>query len=287
MRVLSGRLKAVLVATIATAILVGIFGPATTLASDPTGLARFMRAVGHVESGGNYAAYNSMTGAYGKYQILPSNWTAWSRQYLRDPSAKPTPANQEKLAALKMTGLFRWLGTWPRVAYWWLTGSDRTSGWSDSATHYVERLMAYYFTVGGAATPVRDGTTTKAKAAVKRYSEQSASITYIGAWRAASFRGYAGGAVRYASAGGATASLGFTGRRIVWYGPVGPTRGKARVLVDGKFVKMVDLHRSSFSARKAIFTAGWAKTGRHTLEIQVVGTPGRKLVAIDELAITN
>jgi len=47
--VLSGRLKAVLVASLATVILIGIMGPASTLASDPPGLARFMAAVGHVE----------------------------------------------------------------------------------------------------------------------------------------------------------------------------------------------------------------------------------------------
>jgi hypothetical protein len=287
LRVLRGRLKAVVVAIFATTILVGIIGPATTLASDPSGLPRFMRAVGHIESGGNYSARNLMSGAYGKYQILPSSWAAWARQYLGDVGAPATPANQEKVAHDKMSGLFRWLGTWRRVAYWWLTGSDRTTGWSDSATRYVTRIMAYYYAVGGALTPVRDKGSTSAKAAAKHFSERSSSIDYNGSWRSASFGRYAGGAVTYASKAGATASFSFTGRRIVWYGPVGPTRGKARVLVDGKLVKTVNLQRGSFSSRKAIFTTHWSSAGRHTLRIEVVATPGRKLVAIDELVVTK
>jgi hypothetical protein len=51
--VLSGRLKAVLVASLATIILIGVIAPATTLASDPPGLARFMAVIGRVESGGD------------------------------------------------------------------------------------------------------------------------------------------------------------------------------------------------------------------------------------------
>ena len=82
-----------------------------------------------------------ISGAYGKYQIMPSNWPAWARQYLGNANAKPTPANQEKVAAGKMTSLYRWLGSWKRVAYWWLTGSSRTTGWSSYAKRYVAKVM--------------------------------------------------------------------------------------------------------------------------------------------------
>ena len=57
---LSGRLKAVLVATLATIALVGsLLAPAATLANDPPGLSRFMYAMGQVESHGNYYARNA------------------------------------------------------------------------------------------------------------------------------------------------------------------------------------------------------------------------------------
>jgi transglycosylase-like protein len=279
LRVLSGRLKAVLVATLAAIILVGVIVPAATLASDPPGLARFKTAMGRVESGGDYYARNGRSGAYGKYQIMPASWRAWAGRYLGNPYAKPTPANQEIVAGAKMRALYRGLGSWRRVAYWWLTGSSRSSSWSTYATRYVGRVMRYY----------NSSTTTPRAAAdpLHRYSEASAAITYGGSWRSASHRGYAGGAVRYATAAGATASFTFTGTKVIWYGPVGPTRGQARIRIDGAYVTTVNLFRSSFAAQKVVFAKGWAAAGKHTLVIEVVGTHGHPYVAIDQLAIAD
>ena len=41
---------------------------------------------------------NSTSGAIGKYQIMPTNWRAWSLKYLGNANAAPTPANQETVA---------------------------------------------------------------------------------------------------------------------------------------------------------------------------------------------
>ena len=91
MRVLSGRLKAVLVATLATIILVGSPRAVGTLANDPPGLARFMYAIGQVESHGDYSARNESSGAYGKYQIMPASWRAWAGRYLGDSEREAQP----------------------------------------------------------------------------------------------------------------------------------------------------------------------------------------------------
>jgi hypothetical protein len=72
---------------------------------------------------------------------------------------------------------------------------------------------------------------------------------------------------------------------VTWIGPLGPTRGKARVLVDGVVVRTVDLDRSSFLARRDLFSAGWSRAGAHTLTIEVVGAANGKIVAIDELVV--
>ena len=40
------------------------------------------------ESGGNYGAYNSSSGAYGKYQIIPSTWAAHCSGVSRDPAGQ-------------------------------------------------------------------------------------------------------------------------------------------------------------------------------------------------------
>ena len=280
MRVLSGRLKAVLVATLATIVLVGVLGPATTLASDPPGLSRFKYAMGQVESGGNYYARNPYSGAYGKYQIMPSNWPSWALRYIGNANARQTPANQEIVASGKFRSLYKGLESWRRVAYWWLTGSSQTTGWSTYATRYVSKVMTIYR--GTAEAP-----TTAASTSIHRYSEGSSKVTYSGTWRMASHPSYAGDKAKYSTKAGATASFAFSGTKVIWYGPVGPTRGKARVLIDGTYVKTVNLYSSSFTARKAVFSKSWAAAGAHTLVIEVVGTAGHPYVAIDGFTVVD
>ena len=280
MRVLSGRLKAVLVATLATIVLVGVLGPATTLASDPPGLSRFKYAMGQVESGGNYYARNPYSGAYGKYQIMPSNWPSWALRYIGNANARQTPANQETVASGKFRSLYKGLLSWRRVAYWWLTGSSQTTGWSTYATRYVSRVMTIYRATAEAPT-------TAPSTSIHRYSEGSSKITYSGTWRMASHPSYAGDKAKYSTKAGASASFAFSGTKVIWYGPVGPTRGKARVLIDGTYVKTVNLYSSSFTARKAVFSRSWSTAGAHTLVIEVVGTAGHPYVAIDGFTVVD
>jgi hypothetical protein len=276
LRVKSGRRLAVIVAALATVLVAEIAGPPRAIAKDPSQLERFMAAVAQVESHGNHQALNETSGAYGRYQILPDNWRNWARQYLGNADAKPTPANQERVARAKMASLYRWLGSWRRVSYWWLTGSDQTSAWSRAASQYVERVMALF------GVDVDE----PAEAAARHYSERSSTITYAGSWRVAGYPGYAGGSVRYATSAGDTASFAFTGSRIAWYGPVGPTRGKARIILDGVAQRTVDLNRSSFRPRVALYSHSWKVAGRHSVVIEVLATRGHRLVAIDELVVT-
>ena len=104
---------------------------------------RFMWAMAGQESGWDYYARNSSSGAFGKYQIMPFNWPAWSGKYLGDRQADQTPYNQEQVAYGKLRDLYTWLGSWKRVAYWWLTGSSEKNEkkWSDYATGYVKNIM--------------------------------------------------------------------------------------------------------------------------------------------------
>ena len=66
----------------------------------------FFKAVGAQESGGDYGATNSRTKAFGKYQILPSNWPSWSREAGLPEGAEQTPENQEKVAKYKLGQYF-------------------------------------------------------------------------------------------------------------------------------------------------------------------------------------
>ena len=60
-----------------------------------------------------------------------------------DGRADQTPWNQEKVAYGKLRDLYGWLGSWKRVAYWWLTGrTDRSERrWSGYARGYVNNIM--------------------------------------------------------------------------------------------------------------------------------------------------
>jgi len=280
LRVTSGRRSAVFVALLAAILIISTTGsaPVVVAAKAPPGLSRFMYAIGEVESGGNYSARNASSGAYGKYQIMPSNWPSWARQYLGNANAKQTPANQEKVAAGKMTSLYRWLGSWRRVAYWWLTGSSRTYGWSSYATRYVNRVMKLYQQGGGRDQP-------SAKSNVKVANERSKAIDYSGTWRRARHDGYGGDAVAYATSRGASATFSFTGRAVAWNGPRGKTRGQAKVYIDGRYIKTVNLYRTAFDARARLFRFAWSKPGKHTIKIVVAGTAGHPMVAVDDFTV--
>lgn len=274
-------------------MLVSIIPSAATSATPPPGLNRFLYALGEIESGGSYTSVNSVTGAYGKYQIMPSNWPAWARIYLGDPNAPQTPANQEKVARGKVTGLWVWLDTWPNVAHWWLTGSGERNPvlWSASSKAYVAKVMKMYAGTTDTATVDAPPPPPKAPPAItlalqtQKLQETSGSIAYTGAWLRAGHRAYAGGVVAYAQRAGATATLTFRGRSIAWIGPIGQTRGRAQVAVDGKVVGIVDLRRPGFRARVTVFTKAWKSIGTHTLTIRVLGS-GRP-VAIDEFVVTR
>ena len=281
----SGRSRAVSIAILATALIVSIVPTAATSATAPPGIDRFLYALGSLESGGNYEARNPVSGAYGKYQILPSNWPAWARTYIGSSTAPQTPANQERVARGKVTSLYYWLDSWPNVAHWWLTGSGETNQnlWSSYSRTYVAKLMTIYrattSTPTGGTSPAAGTTATVAL----HVGQSAGAISYAGGWSMARFGAYTGGRVKYSVRDGATATFTFTGRSVAWIGPLGPTRGRARVLVDGVSVGTVDLRRSSFRARATVFRKAWASASAHSVTIQVIGS-GRP-VAIDELVV--
>jgi len=82
---------------------------------------------------------------------------------------------------------------------------------------------------------------------------------------------------------GASARLDFHGRSVSWIASRGPTRGQARVYIDGRLVATIDLHASSLQHRRTVYRKSWANPGNHRIEIVVVGTPGRPRVDVDAL----
>ena len=298
MRDVVGRRRAVFVALSIAAITLSIIPFAASSATAPPGINRFLYALGQVESGGNYYARNSSSGAYGKYQIMPSNWPSWAKLYVGSSSAKWTPVNQEKVARGKVTALWHWLDSWENVAHWWLTGSgDRNKAhWSSFSRAFVAKVMKIYANVSestaaanvkaGPATPAAPAKPPLGAAAVTRHiDEMNAGITWSGSWGVARHDAYAGNSVRYSETSGSSVTYPFYGNAVAWIGPTGPTRGKAQVAVDGKVVGTVDLRRNKFTPRVTIFGRRWQTVGSHTLTVTVVGS-GRP-VAVDEFTVSR
>ena len=280
-----GRRRAVAVALVAAALVASIIPSLHALAAAPPGLEPFLAALGEVESGGNYTARNSVTGAYGKYQILPSNWPTWAKLYIGSSTAPQTPANQETVAHRKVSALFAWLDSWSVVAHWWLTGSSERNPayWSSYSRSYVDRVITLMKASGGdVAGAIQRSSASWIDASDRRISDSALAIHYSSGWHAASFSSYTRGHVRYATTKGASATFTFTGTGIAWYGPVGPTRGIARVFVDGIPYATLDLRRASFGARRLLY-ARPLPAGEHTLKIVVLSS-GRP-VAIDDLLV--
>ncbi len=108
---------------------------------------------------------------------------------------------------------------------------------------------------------------------VDTHQESSTSIAYAGTWTQQSLSGSYGGAVKYATVNGATATLSFTGRNVAWVAPKSNARGKAEVYLDGMKVATVDLYSSTALSRKVLYSAnGLNPSVSHTLEIKVLGT---------------
>ena len=111
--------------------------------------------------------------------------------------------------------------------------------------------------------------------------EISTSVVRKGRWATRLAPQYYGGRAIAATAAGASARITVTGQQIAWVSAVGPTRGQARVYVDGTYVRTVDLRSASSVPRRVVYVRSWASPGKHTVEIRVVGTSGRPRVDLD------
>ena len=86
---------------------------------------------------------------------------------------------------------------------------------------------------------------------------------------------------------GARVSLTFTGREIAVIAPKGPRRGKARIYVDGVYIKTIGLRATSYAGRQVVFTRAFPTSGRHTITVRVVGTGTYRLVRLDAFVVSR
>jgi subtilisin family serine protease len=100
------------------------------------------------------------------------------------------------------------------------------------------------------------------------------TISYAaGAWTTRHKANAHGKSYRTTSSVGAWAGVSFTGQGVAWVAPVGPSKGIARIQLDGSPPILVNLERSSAKARRIVWASGPLAPGAHHLVITVVSGP--------------
>lgn len=119
----------------------------------------------------------------------------------------------------------------------------------------------------------------------RRVSDENAAVRYGSGWRTVADTSAFGDVVHEATAAGRSVRFTFTGRDIAWLAERGPGFGKAKVYVDGVYIKTVDTRHDQNLPRRLVFRKHWSSVGTHTIRIVVSGTSGRPTVSLDGFAI--
>ncbi len=120
-----------------------------------------------------------------------------------------------------------------------------------------------------------------------RTQETSSAITYTGPWGTSHTTSDSGGAAKWSGTAAASATFGFVGSAASWVSPRSRGRGVAHVYIDGILIANVDLHATTTTYRRIVFSARWATVGAHTIQIVVAGTMGRPRVDIDTFVVLH
>lgn len=115
--------------------------------------------------------------------------------------------------------------------------------------------------------------------------DRSTAVRWSGTWTSYPAGSASGGSARYSTRAGASATHAFTGSGVALVMPKGPTRGHARVFLDGVLAGTINLYRASGVSRQIVFSRTWATEGTHSVTVQVVGTSGRPRVDLDAIVV--
>lgn len=133
---------------------IGDYSTRANKSANSLALDNFMQAIGQQESDGNYDLTNPDSGAAGKFQIMPDNWSSWAQDAGLSPDAPMTPENQNLVARNKMQEYFNKFGNWRDVAIAWYGGEgavdwseeakNRPQGEYPSVNEYADSVMARF-----------------------------------------------------------------------------------------------------------------------------------------------
>jgi hypothetical protein len=152
-----------------------------------------------------------------------------------------------------------------------------------SVTAWLRPNVAHRYRVrladaGGGVGPWHTGT----RFTPRLVESTATAFSWSSGWK----KGYAnpasGGSFGYASRAGATVTFSFSGSEVALVGTLGPTRGQARIWLDGVLQDGVhDMYAATTTWRAVWFRHQFADAGPHTVTVEVVGTSGRPRVDVD------
>lgn len=117
------------------------------------------------------------------------------------------------------------------------------------------------------------------------YQDRSTVIKRSGMWYTYSSTAMSGGTTAWSRSKGASLTATVTGRGFALVMPRGPTRGQARVYLDGSLIATISLYRSSSLARQVVLSRAWAVEATRTVRVVVVGTTGRPRIDLDAIVV--
>ena len=104
----------------------------------------------------------------------------------------------------------------------------------------------------------------------------STSVAYRGSWVRYAYRYASGGTSHYAVAAGASAKVTFTGRAVGFVTAVGPTRGSARIYVDGVYRGIISLRAAKGGSRLVKYSIATSTLGAQRRSPARRQRPGRR-----------
>ena len=102
--------------------------------------------------------------------------------------------------------------------------------------------------------------------------ERAAVVRYIGTWTKVLYKYASGGSTTYAKSLGARVGTTLSARGVAIVAPVGPTRGSARVYVDGLYRTTINFRATSGRSRMVMYSTTFATPGSHTIEMRLTGS---------------
>ncbi len=112
------------------------------------------------------------------------------------------------------------------------------------------------------------------------------SFRYSSGWSTFSSNQYYRGSVRYTSTNGASGAITFSGGAWAYLvATKAPTRARAKVYIDGKYVRTINLYSAKVAFRQSIYLGSLSGTGNHTVKLVNLWTSGRKTLDIDGVAV--